>query len=142
MINEIKEEILKISKYIEDNNINNLTGDEISRAVTRLAVLRVNLGQEFAQATGDYDFSYIARKIEYASQYNRFKAEATEKLTQKDLDSATIVSIGDMMKKEADNKFISDSLKILYDSSGTLISTLQTRLKVLENERREASKQV
>lgn len=137
-MDEIAQKIIEITQDIQSRKIQDLTGDQVSWYITKLAILRVNLGIELAQAVNDYDLSYIGRKINYAKEYTRFKNTVEEKLTQKDLDTATIMTIGDLMKQEMELKKAADSLRLLYETSQILISSLQSRLRVLTQERKDS----
>lgn len=136
-IDEVRNEILKITDWLKNHDLDKLSGSDITRAITRLSILRVNLSQALAEAIGDYDLSYVSRKIQYAKEYNNFKSRTDEKLTQKDLDSMTLDKIAMTLEREIENKRYSDGLKFLYDSSSTLIMALQSKLKLLINEKSE-----
>lgn len=131
--------IMKAVDWIKKYKLSQLSGDVIAEFIYKLSVLRVNLGQELAQAIGEADLAYLGRKVQYASEWNIIKAQTDLKLTQKDLDSATILEIKEIQEKELELKRYADGLKYLFDSSGTLIMSLQTALKQKEREKAEVN---
>ncbi len=139
---EIVEQIRLVTDALITKKLGSWTGDEISRALSTLAVLRVNLGEEMANAVAKYDFSYLHRKIRYASEWksNKVKLNKTmEKATVGDIEAETQQGILDELRLENENKHYGERLRILYDSTGTLISALQSRLNVLKTELRETA---
>jgi hypothetical protein len=137
MENKIEDEILKIIDWFKNQELTKITGENIVKAIYKLSILRVNLGQELAEAISDYDLAYLGRKVQYAHEWNKLKDDLTKKLTQKDMDSNTLLRIKEIQEKELEIKKHADNLKFLYDSSATFIMTLQTRLRQLENDRYE-----
>jgi hypothetical protein len=141
--NEIVLQIQEITSALKEKEIKDWTGDELSRALSKLAVLRVNLGEELSDATAKYDFSYLYRKIRFANEWKPTKKKLNEtlnKATVADTESAVLEKIEEDQRKEVENKHYADKLKILYESTETLITALQSRLNVLKQERREASR--
>lgn len=139
MESEIAKEIFKITDWFSTKEIKEISGEDLSRAIFRLSVLRVNLGQELAVAVGDYDLAYLSRKVQYAVEWNRQKDELTQKLTVRDMDSNALLAIREEQEKELEFKRYADNLKFLYDSSGTLITTIQSRLRQLDNDKKETA---
>jgi hypothetical protein len=141
--NEIVLQVQEITSALKEKEIKDWTGDELSRALSKLAILRVNLGEELSDATAKYDFSYLYRKIRYANEWKPTKKKLNEtlnKATVADTENAVLEKIEEDQRKEVENKHYADKLKILYDSTETLITALQSRLGVLKQERREASR--
>jgi septal ring factor EnvC (AmiA/AmiB activator) len=140
-INEITAEIMRVTDALKKAELKNWSADQISRAITTLAVLRVNLGAEMADASSYYDFAYISRKIQYASEWKPTKDALNKTLaraTVQDIDSAITGKIADLMNRETEIKHLADKLKVIYDSTETLITALQSRLGVLKQERAES----
>lgn len=140
-LNEISGEIKKVVKAMTDRKLESWSADMLSRALTRLAILRVNLGNEMADQVALYDYSYINRKITYASEWKPTKDALNKTLsraTVQDIDSTIVKKLEEDYQKEVMQKHYAERLKTLYDSTSTLITALQTRLSVLKNERREA----
>jgi hypothetical protein len=138
--NEIVVEIQKITKALTSKEISKWSGDDLSRALSKLAVLRVNLGQEMADATAKYDFSYLHRKIRYANEWKPAKEKLNAtigKATVADTENYVMEEIAQDQQEELENKHYADSLKTLYDSTETLITALQSRLGILKQERKE-----
>ena len=141
--NEIVLQIQKITTALRKKEIKDWSGDELSRALSNLAILRVNLGGELSDATAKYDFSYLHRKIRYANEWKPSKDRLNStigKVTVADTENHVMQKIAEDQKQEIENKHYADKLKILYDSTETLITALQSRLGVLRQERRETNK--
>jgi hypothetical protein len=142
VVTRISSEIYRITEALDKTELKDWSADQLSRALASLAVLRVNLGAEMADATAFYDFSYLHRKITYASEWKPTKDKLNKVLqraTVQDIDSAIMEKIADISDKELQSKHYADRLRILYDSSETLITALQSRLGVLKQERKEVS---
>lgn len=143
-INGITEEILKITDALRSKELKNWTGDQISRAISNLAVLRVNLAQNLADAMATYDISYLNRKMIYASQWKANKDHLNainNKVTVGDIDAQTLEDIAEDQQEEIKNKHYAERLRLMYDATGTLIMALQSRLNILKQERVETNYQ-
>lgn len=142
-ITGISREIQLVTTALQNKEISKWSGDDLSRALTKLAILRVNLGEEMADAMAYYDFSYLNRKIVYASEWSPTKAKLSEGLkpTVQDIDSKIQQKIADQQTEELQSKHFAERLKILYDSTETLITSLQSRLSILKQERNESKYQ-
>jgi nucleoside-triphosphatase THEP1 len=140
-INEISREITRITAALKNTELKRWSADQLSRAITTLAILRVNLGSQLADASSYYDFAYLSRKIRYASEWKPTKEKlmkVLQRATVQDIDSAIIEKIAEDQLAEVEAKHLSDKLKIIYDSTETLITALQSRLGVLKQERLES----
>ncbi len=141
VINTIAKEIQNVTDALTKAELKNWSADQISRAITTLAILRVNLGAEMADAGSYYDFAYLHRKIRYASEWKPTKDQLNKVLqraTVQDIDSAITEKIAEDSEAEIKAKHYADKLKIIYDASETLITALQSRLGVLKQERAES----
>jgi hypothetical protein len=141
VVTEITKEIMKVSDALQKTELKNWSPDQLSRAVTTLATLRVNLGAELADASSYYDFAYLHRKIRYASEWKPTKEllnRTMTKATVQDIDSAIIEKIAETMNRETEIKHLADKLRVIYDSTETLITALQSSLGVLKQERIES----
>lgn len=141
VINEITKEIARITDALKMTELKNWSPDQLSRAITTLAVLRVNLGAQMADASSYYDFAYLSRKIRYASEWKPTKTHLNEIMTRatvQDVDSEITNKIADDQYREIELKHLADKLKVIYDSTETLITALQSRLNVLKAERIES----
>lgn len=139
-ITEIAGKVLEITNALYKRELGNWTPDELSRAIASLAVLRVNLGQEMADAVAHYDISYTYRKMRYASEWKPTKAALNQELkraTIQDIDSEIVQEIAEEQEAELKNKHYAERLRTLYDSTETLITAMQSRLGVLKQERNE-----
>lgn len=137
-------EILKMTEAMRKREIKEWSGDELSRALSKMSVLRVNLGQELADAMAFYDISYLTRKMRYASEWKPTKDELSKKLkraTIQDIDSTVLEKIAEDYEQEIKSKHRAEKLRILYDSTETLITAMQSRLNTLKAERIEARNQ-
>ena len=141
VITEVTKHIKKITDALEKTELKNWNADELSRALTTLAVLRVNLGAEMANAIAYYDFSYLRRKITYVSSWKPTKDKLNkilQRATIQDIDSTIQEKMADDYVAELEHKHYAEQLKVLYSSTETLITALQSRLGVLKQERAEA----
>lgn len=141
VINSIAKEIQNVTEALTKAELKNWSADQISRAITTLAVLRVNLGSELADAGSYYDFAYLHRKIRYASEWKPTKDtlnRTMNRATVQDIDSTITGKIADTFEAETKAKHYADKLRIIYDASETLITALQSRLGVLKQERAES----
>lgn len=141
VVTQIAEKIKEITTALYESELREWSGDQISRAITSLAVLRVNLGREMADAISYFDISYMHRKITYANEWKPTKAELSKTITRatvQDIDSAIMEKIANEYEAELKSKHYSEQLRILYDSTETLITALQSRLGVLKAEMRES----
>jgi hypothetical protein len=141
VVSEITKEIIRVTEALKNSELKNWSPDQLSRAVTTLALLRVNLGAELADASSYYDFAYLHRKIRYASEWKPTKEllnRTMAKATVQDIDSAITEKISDVMSREIEIKHLADKLRVIYDSTETLITALQSRLGVLKQERIES----
>ena len=139
-ITEVSKKILEITNALYQNELKDWDGDKLSRAITSLAVLRVNLGKEMANAVAYYDISYTYRKMRYASEWKPTKAALSMELkraTIQDIDSEILANIAQEQEDELKNKHYAEQLRTLYDSTETLITAMQSRLGVLKQERYE-----
>lgn len=128
--------------FVEDlDRFDNLSPDQISKAVAKLAALRVNLGVEMAKASSLYDLAYIERKFRYAAEWKPTKQKLYDlvgKATIQDIEAEVQKKINDQILEEQRKKQIAETLKAYYDTSETLITALQSRLGVLKAERFES----
>lgn len=141
-MNEIALEIKKVTEALAKHELEKWSAEMLSRALTKISILRVNLGAEMADAIAMYDYAYLNRKVRYASEWNPTKQRLSKDLkrpTVQDIDSEIMMKLYDDHRRELFKKQYSERLKILYDSTETLITSLQTRIKVIENERRETN---
>jgi hypothetical protein len=141
VMNEIALEIKKVTEALAAHELEKWSSEMLSRALTKISILRVNLGSEMADAIAMYDYAYLNRKFRYASEWNPTKdklSTALKKATVQDIDSTIMIKLYDDNRRELIKKHYSERLKILYDSTATLITALQTRIKVIDTERKES----
>ena len=140
-IAEVSSKILELTDALYKKELQNWSADMISRAITSLAILRVNLGQTMANSVAMYDISYLHRKMRYASEWQPTKQALMEeigKATVQDIESQVLQTIAEDQESELKNKHYAEQLRILYDSTETLITAMQSRLSVLKQERSES----
>lgn len=141
VVGEVAVKIREITTALYQNELRDWGGDEVSRAITSLAILRVNLGREMADSVAYFDISYLHRKITYANQWKPTKDRLNKVMTRatvQDIDSDIMGQIADEYEAELKNKHYAEQLRILYDSTETLITALQSRLGVLKQDRYES----
>ncbi len=140
VISDISNKIKEITDALYQKELQNWSGDQISRAISSLAVLRVNLGIDMVNAVAYADMSYLSRKITYASEWKPTKEHLTalaNKVTVQDIESEVLIRIAELQENELKAKHYAEQLRILYDSTETLIMALQSRLSFLKQERQE-----
>lgn len=140
-ITEVQGKIMEITDALYTKELSEWTGDQVSRAIASLAVLRVNLGREMSNAVAYFDISYLHRKISYANEWKPTKDalnKTMSKATVQDVESEVMQKIADEYEAELKNKHYAEQLRILYDSTETLITALQSRLGVLKAEKYES----
>ena len=141
VIVEVASEIKKITEALGKRDIQNWSADQLSRALNKIAVLRINLGIEMANSMAYYDMSYINRKLRYAAEWKPTKSKLNEVLqraTVQDIDSAIMEKLAGDYLEELSKKHLAETLKVIYDATETLITALQSRLGLLKQERFEA----
>lgn len=141
VITGIAAEIKKITEALATTDLAGWTPDQLSRALTKLAVYRVNLGAEMADAVAYFDVSYTHRKLTYANEWKPAKEKLNavlQRATVQDIDSYILGKLADEYQAEIKQKHYAEKLRILYDATETLITALQSRLGVLKQERIEA----
>jgi len=141
ILGEVSGKIKEITDALYSKDLQNWTGDQLSRAIASLAVLRVNLGVDLADAIAYYDMSYMYRKVRYANEWKPTKDALNKKLkraTIQDIDSEIMEKLEDDLTEEQKKKHYSERMRILYDSTETLITALQSRLSILKAERYES----
>lgn len=139
-INEITSSIQEVTTALHNNELARWTPDELSRAIGKIAVLRVNLGACLADAVAYYDISYMHRKLRYASEWQPTKNALNQELkraTVQDIDSDIMGTLAEEYQEEIKNKHYAEKLRLIYDATETLITALQSRLNVLKQERAE-----
>jgi len=140
-ITEIASEIKKVTEALNKFELSKWSADQLSRALTKLAVLRVNLGAEMADAVAFHDISYTHRKIKYANEWKPTKDKLNKVMTRatvQDIDSVIIDKLKKEYQDEITQKHYAERLKVMYNATATLITSLQSRLGVLKQERSEA----
>ena len=141
---EITEKITEITEALYKKELSDWTGEQISRAVMALSILRVNLGREMVDSVAYFDMSYLHRKLTYANEWKPTKDEMNKKMTRatvQDIDSEIMGKIADEYENELKNKHYAEQLRIIYDSTETLITALQSRLGVMKQEMFESRNQ-
>lgn len=141
ILGEVAGQIKEITEALHSRDLQNWTGDQLSRAIASLAILRVNLGVELADAIAHYDMSYTYRKIRYANEWKPTKDSLNKKLkraTIQDIDSEIMEKLEEDLLEEQKKKHYSERMRILYDATETLITALQSRLSILKQERFES----
>jgi len=85
--------------------------------------------------------SYMYRKVRYANEWKPTKDALNKKLkraTIQDIDSEIMEKLENDLTEEQKKKHYSERMRILYDSTETLITALQSRLSILKAERYES----
>lgn len=141
-LGEVSREINEIVKYLASHKEFDFTADQISRAMNKLAVLRAGLGEIASDAGILYDMTYGDRKFKRAGEWIAQKEESNKminKLTNPDIEAIVEQKIRENVIDELEKKHFAERLKILFDSTALIVSTLQSRLSYLKSEKQETA---
>lgn len=136
-MNNTVKQVDKIVEALESRKMENWKGDEISRAISELAVLKVRLGELVADAEFMYQSAYNARKYNHADNSLRHSQDNTISKAKE------LAELGNKENRRAESETLRDYryLRNKYEDIGTLIMTLQSRLKYLRDEKVESNYQ-
>jgi hypothetical protein len=136
---------LKIIQYIERHSISELQGDGISQMIVALSTNNVFLGQFVAERDYEINMMEATRKNLWTDEYAQARAgaktnpEAPVKTTQKDSEMMADKAVNEMVMDEIEAKRSLAKIKNLRIDCKELVSSLQSRLNHLKQERIDAS---
>lgn len=135
---EYVKEALEIREQLDTRKMGEWTGDELARVAMKLSILLTNIGQMTAEAARDMSQARVFYKLESAREFRKAR-EMGE--TVRDAEARALEATQGGRKAEIDAKYQSDALKAVYSDLSRLVMVIQSRLKSLNNELRQASLQ-
>jgi len=123
----------EIVEALNKKDIDQWSGDELSRAVVKLSLLLVNLGREVSEATLNANSAYMYRKFKFATEFKRIRQEL--ELNIKDSEMTALQNIKKSKEEEITSQYNADVLRSFYDDVSRLVMSLQSRLKFLRDEK-------
>lgn len=141
-IKEVIDEILAIIASMKE--IENLSGDEISEKIVKLAVLKINIGQALAKLDYQCNMAEAMRKQEWNRVFSEFRSGTEFSLpNDKGLSIAESevranMAVDNLLKEEIEEKRKLTLLKNLRQDCESVIMTCQSRLGQLKSEMVEA----
>lgn len=129
---EVLAQVLSIRDAIMKQGIEHFGGDALSRAASKLAVYLVNIGQMAADAALKSNYAYAYRKFRFATDYKGMRKILN---SVKDAEMTAQEATQKEVIEEIEAQYEADVLKSFYQDIERLITVIQTRLRVLENER-------
>ena len=137
-VSEVIEKQVKVVEYINNHEVSNLQGDDISRMIIVLSTNNVFLGQHIANLDYEVTMKEAIRKGLWSDRYIELR-KSEVKITQKDSEIDADQSVKEMVLEEIESKRILGKIKNLRMDCKELVSSLQSRLNQLKQERIDAS---
>lgn len=129
---DVVREVQGVVDALKAKDIANWTGDELSRAATKLSMFLVNLGQMVTESELIANSAYMYRKWKRAGEFSRLSKKLDKGVTYvKEIIDKKVV---EEVEQELESRYVADSLRALYDDAERLVSVIQTRLRVMSNE--------
>lgn len=130
-MDEVVQGIMKIHETLSTRKMDAWTGDELSRAMSELAMYKMSLGSYVAELERDYSNVNVARKLSFARQV---KKSRDMKLTVGESEQLARIFNEDLYSQENEAKYNYEVVRNLYRDTNELISTFQSRLAFLRSE--------
>jgi hypothetical protein len=131
-VSEIVDKIYGIRDEIINGTINRDDGNMLSRKAVLLAAYKMSLGDELTSAKITHDQAKTNTKFKESTLTMKYKNSG---LGVGEAKERAIIDNVEFIKTESDAYESYERLKNLYEDTDRLISTLQTRIKVLLSER-------
>lgn len=116
-----------------------LSGDDISRMITKMSTYNVYLGLYIAEFDFKINMMEAERKNCWADFYSKQRSNPEIKITQKDAEIAADEIVSEAVNREIETKRQLVKIKNLRADCKDLVASLQSRLNQLKQERIEAS---
>lgn len=137
-VTQVKEILTYFNEQLDRKTFTNIGGDDMTRLMTKLAILNVNIGQYSADAVMAANMSYGYKKLAYASEWNptkeRLKFGATKAPTVEDIKNELLVNGWDDFKTEMEKKLIADRLIALNKGIDSLLVAIGYRVKMIHQD--------
>lgn len=129
---------IKIIQYIDKRDVATLQGDEISRMIVALSTNNCFLGQFVAERDYEINMMEAVRKDAWTDKYAE-QRKSEVKITQKDSEINADMAVKSMVMDEIEAKRSLAKIKNLRIDCKELVTSLQSRLNHLKQERIDAS---
>ncbi len=126
--NEVINNLMAIVGTLNTREMNEWTGDELSRAGAKLALLLINLGQYSAECRMVFNKTYVFRKFKTDKLYMEISG------TQGDRSAQAKIQAQEYYDRETYENYRSEAIGALYRDIERLVSVIQSRLKMLISE--------
>lgn len=126
---QVIKDLMEVVSTLNSKEMNDWTGDQLSRAGAKLALLLINLGQYSVEVKMQFNATYVFRVFKTNSTFigmsegSQGKQWAQAKVQNKDL-----------YDKEVYENYRSEAIQALYKDIERLVSVIQSRLKMLISE--------
>lgn len=127
---EVAKQIKTIRKQLESREVTMWTPDQLSRAMTKLAILNMTLGEMVIDALGVYRDKETQRKVGLA----QLELELSKDMSMTAARTQAQVKGLELYEQENRAEYEYKLLSTLYRDTESLISVLQSRLRHLGNE--------
>jgi len=126
--NEIIKSIMEIVSRLNSEKMNSWSGDQLSAAGAKLALLLINLGQYSAECRMVFNKTYVFRKFKTDKLYMEISG------TQGDRSAEAKIKAQEYYDKETYENYRAEAIGALYKDIERLVSVIQSRLKMLISE--------
>lgn len=123
---------------ITSEKISNINGDELSRKALFLSTHKFYLGSEISELEYNLNMNEAIRKQTWAEAYGEAR-KSEEKTTQKDCEIIADEKVRASILEEIELKKNIMKLKMIRADVGDIVTTVQTRISVLKQERFESN---
>lgn len=137
-IDEIVKKQMNVIEWLENSDIKNIPGEDISRAIVVLSTNNVFLGEFVAEHDYEINMMEASRKNAWADSYAKQRSSEV-KITQKDSEINADQEVKKLVMDEIEAKRSLAKIKNLRMDCKELVSSLQSRLNHLKQERIDAS---
>lgn len=127
---EVAKQIKTIREQLESREVTMWTPDQLSRAMTKLAILNMTLGEMVIDALGVYRDKETQRKVGLA----QLELELSKDMSMTAARTQAQVRGMELYEQENRAEYEYKLLSTLYRDTESLISVLQSRLRHLGNE--------
>ncbi len=127
--NQVIKDLMNIVATLNAKEMNEWTGDQLSRAGAKLALLLINLGQYSAECRMAFNSTYVFRVFKTNSSFIMDNDG-----TQGQKWAQAKVKHKDIYDRETYENYRSEAIGALYKDIERLVSVIQSRLKMLISE--------
>lgn len=118
--------------------LNTLTADEISRAIVKIGIYLIRIGELVVMKASNYEVAKSIRKREFLKEY----ASSDSTLRAYERENIANRKTSNYITEEIVNNYVHDYIKMFYTDYSRLCSILQSRLNAMRDERINMTQQV